>query len=68
MKQTFNILGYGLTPPALFINIGEWFQQLTINQGFTILISTFVVIFWAFNARKKYLESQILKKKLEMMK
>lgn len=67
MKQTFNILGYSLTPPALFINIGEWFQQLTINQGFTILISTFVVIFWAFNARKKYLESQILKKRLDMM-
>lgn len=67
MKQTFNILGYALTPPALFINIGEWFQQLTINQSFTIVISSFVVVFWAFKARKEFLQSQIEKKKLELM-
>lgn len=67
MKQTLNILGYSLTPPALFINIGEWFKQLTINQTFTIIISSFVVLFWAFKARKEFLESQIEKKKLEQM-
>lgn len=67
MKQTFNCLGYVLTPPALFINIGEWFQQLTINQGFTIIISSFVVIFWAFKARKIFIESQIAKRQLEYL-
>lgn len=67
MKQTINCLGYVLTPPALFINIGEWFKQLTINQTFTIIISSFVVLFWAFKARKEYLESQIEKRKLDKM-
>lgn len=67
MKQTFNVLGYSLTPPALLINIGEWFQQLTINQVFTIVISSFVVLFWAFKTRKIYIESQIAKRQLEIL-
>ncbi len=68
MKHTLNCLGsYILTPSAFLLNLGEWFGQLTINQGFTIVISTFVVIFWAFKARKEFLQSQIEKKKLEEM-
>ena len=67
MKQTFNFLGYALTPPTLWINISEWFGSLTVNQGFTIVISTFVVIFWAFKTRKAWIESQISKRTLEMM-
>jgi hypothetical protein len=68
MRHTFNFLGsYVLTPSALFLNIAEWLKQLTINQGFTIVISTFVVIFWAFKARKQFLESQIAKRQLEEM-
>ena len=68
MRQILNLISmYILTPTAIFINVGEWFKQLTINQGFTIVISTFVVIFWAFKTRKIYIESQIAKKRLEMM-
>lgn len=67
MKQIFNFLGYALTPPALVINIGEWFQQLTINQGFTILISMFVVLFWVFKVRKIFIESQIAKRQLDIL-
>lgn len=67
MKQTFNYLGYILTPPAFVMNIAEWLGALTINQVFTIIISTFVVLFWAFKARKEFLQSQIEKKKLEEM-
>lgn len=67
MKQTINFLGYVLTPPTLFINIAEWFKQMTVNQGFTIVISTFVVIFWAFKARKIFIESQIAKKQLQIL-
>lgn len=68
MKHTLNYLGsYILTPSAFFLNLGEWFGALTINQGFTIVISTFVVIFWAFKARKEFLQSQIEKKKLDEM-
>ena len=67
MKQITNVAGYTLTPPAFLINLGEWLGGLTINQTFTIIISSFVVIFWAFKARKQYLESQILKKQLDKM-
>ena len=68
MKQIFNsITTYILTPTAFFINVGEWLKQLTINQTFTIIISIFVVIFWAFKTRKIYIESQIAKRRLEMM-
>jgi hypothetical protein len=67
MKQTFNALGYALTPPALVANVSEWLGGLTINQTFTIIISSFVVIFWVFKARKEYFQSQIEKRKMEMM-
>lgn len=67
MKQTFNVLGYALTPPAFLINLSEWFGGLTINQTFTIIISSFVVLFWAFKARKEYLQSQIEKRKLQYL-
>jgi hypothetical protein len=49
------------------MNLGEWLGGLTINQTFTIIISGFVALFWAFKARKEYLQSQIEKRKLEMM-
>jgi hypothetical protein len=67
MKQTLNIIGYALTPPAFFINLAEWLDALSINQTFTIIISIFVVIFWAFKARKEYLACQVEKRKLEQM-
>ena len=68
MKHTLNCLGsYILTPSAFLLNLGEWLGKLTINQGFTVVISTFVVIFWAFKARKEFLQSQIEKRKLEEM-
>lgn len=68
MKHTLNCLGsYILTPSAFLLNLGEWLGALSINQVFTIIISTFVVIFWAFKARKEFLQSQIEKRKLEEM-
>ena len=68
MKQAFNqIASYVITPSALFINVAEWYKQLTINQGFTIVISGFVVLFWAFKARKQFIDSQIAKRQLEIL-
>ena len=68
MRQILNSFStYILTPTAFFINLGKWFEQLTINQGFTIVISSFVVIFWAFKARKQFIESQIAKRRLDEM-
>lgn len=68
MKRLFNASGYILTPPAFMINLWEWLNGLSINQVFTIVISCFVVVFWAFKARKEYISGQIEKRKLEMMK
>jgi len=67
MKRIVNASGYFLTPPAFILNIYEWFGGLTINQNFTIVISSFVVIFWAFKIRKEYISGQIEKRKLELM-
>jgi hypothetical protein len=67
MKQIVNSLGYILTPTALMVNIGEWFGSLTINQSFTIVISSFVVLFWAFKSRKEYVAYQIERRKLELL-
>ena len=67
MNKLLNLTGILLTPPAFMLNVYEWFSGLTINQSFTIVISSFVVIFWAFKSRKEYIASQIEKRKLELM-
>lgn len=56
-----------LTPTTLFINLAEWFQQITINQVFTASISFVVLVYWLLKARKEYFESQSEKRKLELL-
>lgn len=52
-NKLFNFSGYALTPPALYINVSEWLGQLTMNQAFTFVISSAVVVFWYFKIKEQ---------------
>ncbi len=65
IKKTVNYAGYIATPPAFILNIGEWMGGITLNQFFTFLISTAVVIFWILKIKEQSLKIRKAEKELE---
>lgn len=65
IKRSVNYAGYVATPPAFLLNISEWFGGITMNQFFTFIISTAVVIFWYLKIKEQRLKIKKAEKELE---
>lgn len=51
-KKMIDGMGYSLTPPVFMINLLEWVEGLSMNQVFTFIISTCVVVFWLYKIKE----------------